>query len=218
MTRLELAQELVMLTGIAGSGPTTTISQAGGMGKAVKYIDMAHEEVQSMYTDWDFLWSSNTITTVAAQATYDGESDLGVWDTNTGIMYDNAPLTVIDWKDYRPSAAVTGEPEAVVIQPDNKLLVLPTPSAAYTISYNYYKAPTVLTLDSSEPLIPARFQRVIIGRALMLYGNFELAEEIKLQGQEIYQQYLQALKDNQLIRRRQTAGFYEGQDITVVPV
>lgn len=215
MTRLELVQELVMLAGFAASGPSTTLSQVGGYGKAVRYIDMAHEEIQSMYSDWDFLWAEDTITTVSGTAAYAGAADLGVWDTRT-LYYDNEPLAVIDWKDYVAGSGSTGEPEQCIVRPDNKLLLVPTPDDAYTITYNYYRTPLKLAADDDEPLIPARFQRVIIGRALILFGNFEVAEEAKIQGQEIYQVYMRNLKDHQLSRRRNTAGLYESNEITVV--
>lgn len=215
MTRLELVQELVQLTGIASSGPSTTLSQVGGYGKAVRYIDMAYEEIQTMYGDWDFLWDTATITTVSGTATYDGEADLGVWDTRT-ITYDGTPMTVIPWKAYEAESLSNAAPEACVIRPDNKLLVLPTPNDAYEISYSYYKVPDVMAADGDEPLIPERYQRVIIGRALILFGNYELAEEAKIQGQELYQVYMRNLKDNQLSRRRNTAGLYESSEITVV--
>ena len=50
--------------------------------------------------------------------------------------------------------------------------------------------------------IPPQFHPVILGRALILYGNYEQAPEIKGQGQEIYGEYLARLENSQLPNQR----------------
>jgi len=49
----------------------------------------------------------------------------------------------------------------------------------------------------------------------MLYGNYENAEDAKVQGQEIYSLYLDRLERHQLPRRQQTHGRQESAPITV---
>ena len=205
MSYLDLVKELVRLASISDSGgPTTTAGQTGDYLKAVKYVTAAHEEVQGMFFDWDFLWSNATLDTSAGLATYAGAPDLGVWDVDR-IYYNGVKLRRVVWQSYTPTVT-SGPPSWFTVRPDNSILIGPTPDAAYTITYDYYKAPKVLSVDSDVPDIPAQFHRVIVGRALMLYGNFESAPDAKVQGQELYMAYLEQLKAHQLARRQQTHG------------
>jgi len=78
-------------------------------------------------------------------------------------------------------------PAMVVIMPDNSLRFDPVPDAVYTITADYFKSPTILAADDDDSDIPEEFHRnVILGRALMFYGNFENAAEAKEQGVELY--------------------------------
>lgn len=218
MNRLELVQDLCRLAGITDTGgPTTTIGQTGDFRKAVRYIDIAHEEIQFVYFDWNFLWGTSTVTTSADVASYQGQSDLGIWDEQR-IYYDGRRLAVTPYQEYMPDPdRESGPPEYVVIRPDNQLLIVPTPDAAYTITYDYFKAPRVLTENTSEPLIPADYHMAIVGRALMLYGNFDAAEDAKIQGQELYEQYMDALIKHEAPRKAQMQGRAENTPIVVIP-
>ncbi len=217
MTHLEIVKELVRLASISDSGgPTTVVGQTGDYLKAVKYVASAHEEIQGMFFDWDFLWGSATLETSADLATYTGASDLGIWDVDR-IYYGNLKLRRVVWQSYIPEEA-SGTPAWFTIRPDNRILIGPTPDAAYTITYDYYKSPKVLVGDGDVPDIPAQFHRVIVGRSLMLYGNFEAAPEAKVQGQELYMAYLEQLKAHQLARRQQTHGRSGSEAIRVINV
>lgn len=217
MTYLELVQEVVRLADISDSGgPTTTVGQTGDYLQAIKYVTAAHEEIQGMFFDWDFLWGAATFDTSAALATYSGASDLGIWDV-ARIYYNASKLRRVIWQDYVPEE-VSGAPAFFTIQPDNKILIGPTPDGTYTITYDYYKVGKTLTADADVPYIPSRFQRVIVGRALMLYGNFESAAEAKVQGQELYTVYLEQLKAHQLARRQQTHGRAGSEQLVSVVV
>jgi len=219
MNRLQLVQELCRLAGITDTGgPTTTLEQSGDYAKAVNYIDRALQEIYNLYFDWNFLWSSSTISTTADLAVYGGQSNLGIWDAQR-VHYNNRPLPVRDYRDYVPDTErSTGPPESVVIRPDNQLLIVPTPDDAYTITYDYFRKPLALSANADEPLIPAQFRMVIVGRALMLYANYEGADEARTQGQELYEQYLRALSMHQTPRRAQLQGRAENSAIVVIPV
>jgi len=216
MTYLEIVQEVCRLAGITDTGgPTTVVGQTGDFRKAIGYVAISHEEIQSMYFDWDFLWGNSTITTSASVSSYAGESDLGIWDAGR-VFYSNADLGVYQWHDYTPETRTNAAPEFAVIRPDNRLLIVPTPDDAYTITYDYYKVPKVLSANADEPYIPARFQRAIVGRAVMLYALHESAQESLALGSEMYGQYMEALQKHQLSRRQQTHGRFESGGITVV--
>jgi hypothetical protein len=58
----------------------------------------------------------------------------------------------------------------------------------------------------------------IVGRALMIYANYETAEEAKVQGQELYEMFMGALTAHEAPRRAQLQGRAENTQIVVVPV
>lgn len=219
MNRLQLVQELCRLSGITNTGgPTTTISQIGEFRKAVAYVDTAHQEIQLKYFDWNFLWASSTITTAANISTYHGASDVHIWDDKRIFCAGNK-LEVVAYQDYVPDPnRGVGPPEYVVIQPNNQLLIVPAPDGVYTITYDYFRRPRVLTANTEEPLIPADYRMAIVGRALMIYANYETAEEAKAQGQELYEMFMAALTAHEAPRRAQLQGRAENTQIVVIPV
>jgi hypothetical protein len=217
MNRLDLVQTLCRLAGITDSGgPPTTIGQTGDYRKAVAYTDMANEEIQIKHFDWNFLWATGVINTSNLVSVYQGESDLGIWDEKR-IFYDGRALEVVAYQDYVPETREPGEPDFVVIRPDNRLLIVPTPDDAYEITYDYFRKPQPLTLNTTQPLIPADYRMAIVGRALMMYGNYEGAEEAKIQGQELYEQHMKALELHELPRKAQMQGRSENTQIVVIP-
>lgn len=218
MNRLALVQELCRLSGITDTGgPTTTINQTGDYRKAVAYIDIAHREIQLKFFDWNFLWGTSAVATSAGVAVYQGQSDLHIWD-EAAFYYDGRELRVCPYQDYVPDTSrENGPPEYVVIRPDNQLLIVPTPDDVYTITYDYFKKPRVLTENTTEPLIPEDYRMAIVGRALMMYGNYETAEEAKVQGQELYDMHMTALVMHEAPRKAQLQGRAENMPIVVVP-
>jgi hypothetical protein len=219
MNRLQLVQEFCRLAGMTDTGgPTTTINQNGDYALAAYCIDVAHQEIQNLYFDWNFLWQTASLQTTAGTATYQGQSNIGIWDAMR-VFCDGRPLRIMDYQDYVPDPnRENGPPEYGVILPNNQLLIVPTPDDAYTINYDYFRRPFVMTQNTDEPLIPRQYRRVIVGRALMIYGNFEAAEEIKIQGQELYEQYLNPLEAHETPRKGQRMGRAENMPITVIPV
>ena len=217
MNFLQGVQEVVRLCDISKTtAPTSVLSQTGDLKKAVEYFQQAHEEIQNLWFDWDYLWGNDTITTTANIATYEGNSELGIWDASR-VFYDNDQLDVYEWHDYTPDTSLsTGAPDFAVIRPDNTLLIVPTPDAAYTITYDFYKVPKLLVDNTDQPLIPDRFRRAIVGRAVMLYGIYESAPEAVMLGESIYNQYMAVLEKHQLSRQAQTRGRIAGGEITVM--
>jgi len=212
MTFLELCQEVVRLGGISGTGPATTSSQTGEYRRVVMFVSEAYEEICSQHFDWDFLWGQE-ISTVSTQ-TVTAPANVGIWDAGR-LFLDGGALECIPHADYMPETLSNARPYAAVILPSGALQLIPAPDQPYDIVFDYFKAAPSLAADADEPLMPARFHRVIVGRAMVLLGNFEAAEEVKQQGVELYQKYLLALEAHQLSRRQQTYGRQEAKDITV---
>lgn len=213
MNFLQLCQEFVRIGGISGNGPTTVNGQSGEFGRVVMFIRQAYEEICNQHFDWDFLWDN--LDDTADTATVSAPDDLGIWDMQR-LYLDGEPLNAVAWADYVPETLSPARPHTAVLRPDGQLLLIPAPDQPYPINFDYFVTAPTLTNDDDEPLIPRQFRLVIIGRALMLLGNYEYAEEVMKQGQELYQQYLQQLEEHQLSRRQQTHGRQESAPITVV--
>jgi len=212
MTFLELCQEVVRLGGISGTGPATTSSQNGEYRRVVMFVSEAYEEVCSQHFDWDFLWDQ--VTGTQSDEVVTPPANLGIWDAER-LFLEGEPIECIPHADYMPETLSDARPYAAVILPSGALQLIPAPDQPYDIVFDYFKAAPSLAADADEPLMPARFHRVIVGRAMVLLGNFEAAEEVKQQGVELYQKYLLALEAHQLSRRQQTYGRQEAKDITV---
>lgn len=212
MTFLEGVQRLAALAGVTSPGSVSTaVTRHADL---VRYYQIAHEEIQNKYFDWFFLWSEGEIPVTPGTAVY-SDSDVGSWDIDR-LYLDGNPLKGYQYPDYDTNDAAIGTPKCAVILPNNSVKLHPTPSQSHTLAYEYYKAPAVLALDADTPLIPERFQMAIVGRALVLYANFEAAEELRMQGSEIYQQYMETLENHQLSLRQQTHGRGSPTDILVV--
>lgn len=217
MTFLELVQSVAALAGISDSGgPATVIDQVGDNRKIINYVQIADKEIQVLHQDWDFLWGSGVIETVAGISTYAGPSDIRIWDANR-IRYNDRWLQVRYWSDYEPEIRANAEPEYVVIRPDNQLEIIPTPDDVYQISYDYYRAPARMAGNSSVSRIPSDYDEAIIGRALMLYGTYEPAEESRLMGQEMFNAAMTAMEVTQLQRRQRVFGRSDNVEIVVTP-
>lgn len=215
MTFLQLVQELVRLGGMSGvGGPPVISGQTGEYRRAIEFVKLAYEDVCNLHADWDFLWATGLITTEADLAVYPAPSDLGIWDEQR-IHLDGEPLDVIPWAEYCPETLDPARPHTAVTRPDGQLQLVPEPDKAYTLTFDYFKAAPALASDGDEPLMPERFRRVILGRALILYGNYEAAQDVIMQGNEIYRVYMEMLERHQLSRRQQTHGRIEARPITV---
>jgi hypothetical protein len=98
MTFLDIVQKVVRYAGIADSGPSTVSNQAGDYLKAITYVQDAHAEIQNLHFDWDFLWSTGSLTTAPGIDLYPGSANLGVWDAGR-ICIDGELLPVRAWQD-----------------------------------------------------------------------------------------------------------------------
>lgn len=194
MTYLELVQRLRMESGIAGTGPTTTVNQIGELGRLVSWIDAAYEDIQNKRNDWRFLRKNFTLALVSAQNIYPRTSpqltlsggDVKNWKRNSLRIYtdtvnfsDELWLPNRDWDLFRDnrlrgaSSNQTGRPIEFSSDPSKDIYVWPKPNAAtpYFIRGEYYQAPDVFINDSSEPIFDTN-QMAIVYNALMRYASY----------------------------------------------
>ena len=212
MTFLELVQELHRESGAAGRAPTTVASVTGEAARLVGWIKKANLAVQDLWENWKFLRCefdqdlTATVNTLAAP-TVPNAIGSGMWDLDTFKIQRvsdtfASPLVAVEYDDIKDEILDTtpSTPWRVTVMPDNSLRFEGTPNAADTITADFYREPvrTELAVDADESSIPEKFQQVVIGKALMYYGNYEGAVEAKTQGKELYDDYLARLENSEL--------------------
>ncbi|MDP3908884.1 MAG: hypothetical protein Q8Q14_00695 [Gemmatimonadales bacterium] len=177
------------------------MSQTGEYNRLVTWIGAANLDIESAHTDWDWLRTSASFTTVAGTHTYTlgtGAGTVGVtaatfgaWARHTGRVYltatgtdDEQHLDYIPYDGWRDSYLIGSlrstnvRPTVVAISPA-KGLCLPPTLAGYTISMDFFSAPETLDTadDADTPRLPAQFHMAVVYRALMMYGAYESASE-----------------------------------------
>lgn len=207
-TYLELLQQLHRDVGAAGTEPQGVTGLAGEAKRLANWIIQADNYIQLKYVNWKFLRTEYSMPTVASQATLAapaGPPAIKYWDFQTFTVIepgetDLNPLTSIEYDKIKRDILDTSEgaPWRVIVMPDNSLKFEPVPDAIYTIGADYYVVPTLLAANSDVSTIPPEYHQIIIGRAMILYANFESAPEIKDQGEEIYLELLALLENDQL--------------------
>jgi hypothetical protein len=81
--------------------------------------------------------------------------------------------------------AVQTRPVVIAVGPDQSLCLGPPPNALYTITADYFVAPTEMVADTDIPAgLPTRFHMLIVYRAMMKYAGFESAPEVYQRGSE----------------------------------
>lgn len=185
-TYIQLCQDMARDVGIPGTGPSTVTPTPEEEKDVVRYIKDADLDIQRMWFNWDFLWSEATLTPSAGVSTLTSPSDLAQWNTDSVVYNPTAagyqPLAFVPWleyrEDYKYGTVDTGVPEVFSIKPTNVMDVYPTPDSTTAISSEYWATPTELSAASDVSVIPVRFQRIIIARAKIYYGEQNDASEV----------------------------------------
>lgn len=194
MNLLQMATELREMCGISGS-ETTTVSATGEWLVLINAINRAWDAIQRSRPNW--LWMRGTVSfsTVAQQGEYAYSAaplsltDFAQWDTNTFRIYDGSVSNEqwLFYQEYRyfrdywlfgATRTAYSKPTEFTVSPTKSLILGAAPNAVYTVTGDYYKAPSSLSGDSGEPGMPSRFHRLIIYEAMKFAGRRESAIEI----------------------------------------
>lgn len=207
-TFLQLVEELHTEAGASGVAPTAVTNQRGEAKRLVGWVKRADSVIQCRWLNWKFLRSSAQFDqdTVVDMDTLTVPVGWGFWDEATfHVLYPGETLPqyvqVVEYEDVKSEIIDTsrsGPPERIVLMPNGDLRIDPKPDAIYTITADYFIKPVLLAANADVSAIPEQYHSAIIGRALMLYGNFENAAEQKSQGAELYADFLQQLETHEL--------------------
>ena len=216
-TYLELCQQLVEDAGISGE-IVSVDNQTGELKRVVDWVARATTAVEGMWFNWDFLHVFHTFTTTIGVQDYPAPADFNLWDVSTGSIPAQAQnLDYIQWtkKKRDPTAAVSGSPYMFTVLPDKALRLYDTPTTTQTIAIEYWKTPTTLSGNTSEPSIPAQFRDIIVAKALQYYANYESADEAKIQAAEEFGLRLNQLQASELPAHQASSAINTGVDIQI---
>jgi len=213
---LTLVQDLHRESGASGLAPTTVIGQTGENARLVSWVKQADRFVQDLWHRWNFLRFEYSANTVASQRDITKPATIQTWDLDT-FFVDGDPMEAIHYNDVKREVfdiTIEEIPWRVIIMPNGDLRFDPVPDAIYAITADAYLNPVTLTANIDISLIPAALHQIIIGRGLILYGNYENAPEIKDQGEELYEEFLGRLESLELpsqdgARYKGSGGFFE---------
>lgn len=182
--------------------------------------------MQTTNDDWDWMRSSNILgqgasfPTVAGSAVYPlgtGAGTCGVpvanfgkWDRNTFRNYLTTAGTdnewFLDWIDYdkwRNSymlgalRSVQTRPVAVAFAPNKAVCLGPPSNGLYTVTGDYWMAPTQMVADTDVPAgLPAQQHMILVYDAMRSYAGYESAEEVLARGEKGYHSLKNQLEAN----------------------
>lgn len=120
----------------------------------------------------------------------------GKWDCETFRVFTTAvgflDETFLDeipfdrWRNgymYGAMRITQTRPFVIAVGPDLSLNLGPPPNGRYTVTGDYFVAPSQMVADTDVPLgLPTRFQMLIVYYAMMKYGGYEAATEVYQRG------------------------------------
>lgn len=216
MTFLQLVNRAITECGDSGGPIATTAGQLGSIQRIINWIGDSWSDIQTEHDDWDWMRSSNILGAGASFVPASGQyttplgtgvgqvgidvDSFGKWDnrsfrsntttvgTNDEIYLDDIDFDV--WRDsymYGAMRQVRTRPVAVAFGPDQSVNLGPPPNGLYTITGDYFVAPTVMVADTDTPTgLPTRFNMLIVYKAMMKYAGYESAPEVYSRGSMEY--------------------------------
>lgn len=188
MNFLEMCVKFRGDVGISGSGPSSVVDQTGMNKNIVGWIADADEFIQMQWEDWKFLFVPKVVITALADTASFSPTDLGITDlarwketkfvSKPGTSNYQRLKYDISFDEYLESDAYlneveSGDPERVIVDPtDNSIIFYPVQETTLTVWGSYYRAVTRMTVNTSESLIPVRFQEAILCKATMYYATY----------------------------------------------
>lgn len=227
MNFLQLAQRAVLESGTSGvTSSTTVISPTGEWKRFVTWVNQAWQDIQEEQEEnWLWMRGSVSFATVAEQAEYTTTAaplsltDFASWRTNNFRIYKTSisneiPLSYLDYYYFRDQYIIGTtrtsytQPSVITVSPTKSLiLALPPDDTSYTVTGDYQKTPTTLSLDADTPEMPTRFHMMIVWKTLMHYGGYESSPEAYSRGEKEYDKLMSKLMLDQLPKLRVRRGF-----------
>ncbi len=210
-------QDLHREVGAAGVAPTSVIDQVGEANRLVNWIKQSDVYIQTLWTRWEFMRAEFNQAIILDDQVVGGQpTDLKQWDIPTFFL-DGDPLTVVHYDKVKSEfydTTIVDIPTRLIIMPNKTLRIDPVSNGPFTVTADYYITPVIMENNVDVSIIPEEFHQAILGRAIILYSNFEDAPEAKEHGAEIYAEALARLQDDQIPNEdnagyKGSGGFFE---------
>lgn len=188
---------------------TAVASQTGMHRRFANWVKQAWTEIQGMSSRWRWMQVAFTFQTVSGTDDY---AYTAVTDVLTGVAiarfsrwlaedeWDNYKiyktsdgvgsqrrLYYLDWAAFRYIYQIgtqnNNPPVHITIDPQNNLVLGPTPDAAYTVTGEYMRGAQVLAADGDTPDMPSQYHDLIMYLAMQKYGLFISATEVVAGGE-----------------------------------
>ncbi|MCB2130838.1 MAG: hypothetical protein KDE03_17670 [Rhodobacteraceae bacterium] len=217
MNYLELTRETHRESASGGTAPLSLTGITGENLRLANWVKQADLIIQEMFVDWNFRWAQQTVNLVADTPIYSPASEVAEFDRST-FRVNGMPVNCVSYLSVKRDTRedVPGAPYQVVIMPDGTLRPDPTPSEDGELTFDYWIPPVSLSDGEDVSIIPERFHLAIVGKALMLYAEYEGAEEILRKGASMYGEWIDKLKSNQLPGDRYMHNVAEGNELTII--
>jgi len=203
LTYLQLCQRAAIECDISGPGPVTVAGNSGELNRICAWVATALNDIEIAHPDWGWMLKDMSFVTIAGQAEYTTlqcgitAGTFGEWERTRFRNYPTAVgnigeipmkwITYDGWRDnysFGATRYVQTRPIDVTVHPNAETLCLgPYPSADYTITGQYFRAPQILTLNGDVPDVPTPFQLALVYKAMMYYGAYESAPEVYNRGE-----------------------------------
>jgi hypothetical protein len=216
MNKLELVNAAIMECGVSGGPIVTTLGQTGSIARIISWVGTAWNEIQTEHDDWDWMRSSNILGSGASFVPVAGaftatlgtgpgtvgitEDTFGKWDRETfrnftttvgtqdELFLDEIPYD--SWRDsymYGAMRAVQTRPVAVAVGPNQSVCFGPPSNGLYTITGDYWVAPSAMATDVSTPTgLPLRYHMLIVYKVMKKYAGYESAPEVLSRANDEY--------------------------------
>lgn len=221
MNFLQLVNTARVECGVSGPALATVQGLTSGSesSRMANWVNQAWMDVQTAKEDWQWLREPVQFNLVTQQQEYTPAqagiaSTFGNWKrdsfrcSSVGQNYaDEQLLNYMDYTTFRNlyqygnMRTTYARPVVVSIAPggpQKNLAFGSIPDQPYVITAEYYQKPVELVADADEPLIPTRFQMIIVYRAMMYYGGYEAAPEVFARGETEFKRYMSRLDIDQL--------------------
>lgn len=194
MNYLQLCQRLRKEVGASGDD-STTVDAAGEWDRLCTWVSQAYLELQQERPNWNWMRVEVSFDTINQQNEYPYASaplsltNFSRWRENSFRIFkdsvgDERLLDQWGYNDFRDAWLISTDtityayPHSIAVSPTDSLILALPPDGVYTVTGEYFKAPTELADDSDEPSLPPRFHMLIVYRAMQDYGFYEAADEV----------------------------------------
>lgn len=224
MTYLSLVSDLHRELGLQGAAPSSVSGNTGMNNRLCGWVADADYKIQTMYSDWNFLWKTHTWSTAVGVSEYAAPDDLGTYDTESLVIDSSSDewwqpqyIPYKEWRDqWQHGEKDNDDPDLWAVTPAGNIILEPPPKNTKTAQVEYWSNPVKMSENTSQSAIPVRFRRIIVLLAKMMYAEFVRDTGLYASAMNEYAEMLVRLRDAELPERYETLS--QPPMMRVVPV